>query len=226
MRIGIIGAMDNEVSLLRENINEEHVNILGFDFYIGNINNNEVILAKSGVGKVNAAILTTLMVREFEVDFILNTGIAGGYKIPCETIVLTDVISYNDVDASGFGYKLGQMPGMPYEFFPSPEYRLMIKKVLSDLKLNFVEAKIYSGDKFVTSTDSILGFDSTKPSAFEMEGAAIAHTCIKLGVDFVILRFISDDVTSPNQESDYMTFEQKMSNLSADVCLKVLKELS
>ena len=153
MRIGIIGAMDNEVSFLRENINEEHVNILGFDFYIGKINDNEVILSKSGVGKVNAAILTTLMVKEFEVDFILNTGIAGGYKIPCETIVLADIISYDDVDASGFGYKPGQIPGMPYEFLPSPEYRLMIKKVLNNLGLGFVECKIYSGDQFVTTTD-------------------------------------------------------------------------
>ncbi len=226
MRIGIIGAMDNEVSFLRENINEEHVNILGFDFYIGKINDNEVILSKSGVGKVNAAILTTLMVKEFEVDFILNTGIAGGYKIPCETIVLADIISYDDVDASGFGYKPGQIPGMPYEFLPSPEYRLMIKKVLNNLGLGFVECKIYSGDQFVTTTDKILSFDPTKPCAFEMEGAAIAHTCIKLGVDFVVLRFISDDVLSPNQENDYMTFEQKMSNLSADICLKVLNQLS
>ena len=226
MRIGIIGAMDNEVSVLREHINEEKVNVLGFDFYIGEINGNEVILSKSGVGKVNAAILTTLMVREFEVDFILNTGIAGGYKIACETIVLADVISYNDADASGFGYKPGQIPGMPYEFLPSPEYRLMIKKVLNNLGLEFSECKIYSGDQFVTSTEKILSFDPTKSCAFEMEGAAIAHTCIKLGVDFVILRFISDDVLSPNQENDYMTFEQKMSNLSADICLKVLNQLS
>ena len=113
MRIGIIGAMDVEVSSLREKINEEHVNILGNDFYIGNINDNEIVLCKCGVGKVNAAIITTLLIKEFEVDFILNTGIAGGYKLPTETIVLANAVSYDDVDATGFGYMLCQVPGMP-----------------------------------------------------------------------------------------------------------------
>ena len=226
MRIGIIGAMDVEVSSLREKINEEHVNILGNDFYIGNINDNEIVLCKCGVGKVNAAIITTLLIKEFEVDFILNTGIAGGYKLPTETIVLANAVSYDDVDATGFGYMLCQVPGMPYEFIPSIDYRLMIKKALNSLKLDFVEAKIYSGDIFVTDYKQVLALDESKPAALEMEGAAIAQTCVRLGVDFAILRFISDDILSPNQENDYNAFEDKAADLSANICLKVLSQLS
>ncbi len=224
MRIGIIGAMDDEISILRENINDEHINILGVDFYYGKINDNDIILCKSGVGKVNASIATTLMVKEFEVDFIINTGIAGGYKIPKETIVLANSVSYNDVDVSSFGYHIGQIPGMPYEFIPSLDYSLIIKRILNSLKLDFVEAKIYSGDRFVSNPNQVLGLEESKKSAIEMEGAGIAHSCVKLGVDFVILRFISDDILNPNQD-DYNAFEKKMADLSANICLRILNEL-
>lgn len=226
MRIGIIGAMEVEISILRENIGDETINVNGIDYFVGHLGKNEIIICKCGMGKVNASISATIMIKEFDVDVVINTGIAGGYMLPCETVVLAKSLRYHDVEATIFGYRPGQVPGMPYEYLPSADYSLLLKKALNNLGVKYVEENVYTGDQFITDVNKIISFDKDKPAAFEMEGAAVAQSCMRLGVDFVTLRFISDDVLHPNQEMEYLKFEEKMANLSANICLNVLKEFN
>ena len=115
MRIGIIAAMKDEMKLILdriENLKEE--TYLNINYYYGAINNNEVVLCQCGVGKVNAAMATTVLINNFEVELVINTGIAGGIGGACfKDVVIASGLSYHDFDISLFGYEYGTVPGFP-----------------------------------------------------------------------------------------------------------------
>ncbi|MEG2733460.1 MAG: 5'-methylthioadenosine/S-adenosylhomocysteine nucleosidase, partial [Clostridium sp.] len=107
--LGIIGAMDEEVAKIKEVMSDVTVQtVAGMDFFEGKIDSKEVVVVRSGIGKVNAAICSQILVDRFPIQAIINTGIAGSLKneINIGDIVLsTDAVQY-DMDASGFGYKV------------------------------------------------------------------------------------------------------------------------
>ena len=227
MKVGIVAAMKPEMEEILNEMDElESVKIFGSEFHRGYIGNVEVILTECGMGKVNAAIATTIMIREFECSFIINTGIAGGTKpLKHRDIVIAESLTYHDVDATIFGYKYGQVPGMPAEYPVAVENIVMVKSVLNKLGIEYKTAKIYSGDQFISSMDAFKNLDNTVGIATEMEGTGVAQTCVRAGVDFVVLRYISDVVGEENQEEEYFQFENDMAHESATICIKLLQNL-
>ena len=226
VKIGIIAAMQHEMDLLRENIDHiQDVKIAGFVFYIGKINEHDVILCQSGVGKVNAGIASSLMISHFECNLIINTGICGGLGLRKRDVVIAKEVKYHDVDCSAFGYEYGQIPGMPKSFVPSIESTLMIKSILSRLEINYQNVTVYSGDQFVLSLDQVKKANPGDVFACEMEGAGVAQSCTKAGVEFVILRYVSDCIGETDQQDDYNKFEAEMSERSANICLQIINNL-
>lgn len=227
MRIGIIAAMKDEMRLILdrlENLREE--SIMNVGFHIGDINDNEIILCESGIGKVNAAIAATLLISNFEVELIVNTGIAGGlggagYK----DVVIASGLSYHDFDLRLFGYDYGQLPGMPKVLPVNPEALMNVKSVLNKLKIAYKEGIVLSGDQFVSSLSKLENVTVGNVMAVEMEGAAIAHVATKAGVDFIVLRYISDIVGAKSQNDDYLKFEHEMATRSAQICIKLMENL-
>ena len=226
MKIGIIAAMEVEFNNLLNNLMhvEDH-HILGINFYDGILEGKEVTVSLSGIGKVNAALACGILINDFKCDFIINTGIAGGTK-PLNTrdVIIGNSICYHDFDLRVFGYKFGQVPQMPSEFRPDDSVILLVKKSLKNIGIDYKTAKIYSGDKFVTSTKE-LEPNNYEGCCFEMEGAAIAQVCVKAGVDFIVLRYVSDIIGEKSQIENYFEFETEMAERSSSITLKLLKEL-
>ena len=226
-KIGIIAAMAPEMDTLLSGMeNVESVKLLGIKFYIGNIKNKNVVLSLSGVGKVNAAMAATILINHFNCDLIINSGIAGGTSpLKKRDSVIATKLMYHDVDVTGFGYSYGQIPGMPKEFIVSPTLIILLKKVFNKLGLPYKDRPVVSGDKFVTNKDLLANVIYDGDYAVEMEGASIAQVCTKAGVDFIVLRYISDIIGEENQQEDYNTFEMEMSNRSAEVTLSFLENI-
>ena len=211
--IGIIGAMAHEVELLKDSMSIDDIEThCGIEFYIGYIGDKNVVLTGCGVGKVNAAIAATVLINEFKCNLVINTGIAGGVKglNTCDVCIGTKLY-YSDVDVTVFGYSKGQIPGLPKYFSINYDVLISVKKVLNQLEIPYNETTIYTADKFASDIEILDGFDLTDNHiACEMEGTAIAHVCVKSGVDFLVLRYISDIVGEESQINDYNSFENEM----------------
>lgn len=224
--IGIIAAMESECSLLKEALccGEEEC-ICGLSFFEGHDGSQRIILVQSGVGKVNAAMTAALLIDHFECDFIINTGIAGGLsQVQTEDVLLATRLAYSDVDTSCFGYEIGQVPGMPLYYCPAIEDVVHFKKILRHLNIEFKEATIFSADRFVTKKSDLLRYsNSDEVAACEMEGAAIAQVCVRSGISFMVLRYVSDLVEHPSQIDNYQAFEEEMAKRSSKICLEIIK---
>ena len=225
MRIGIIYAMEQEGLLLLQKLEKHQIEIKdNLEFHVGNINKNEIIIVKSGIGKVNAAIHVSYLNFLYHPDLIINTGIAGGSKnLVTKDVIIADKIYYNDVDAMIFGYQFGTVPGMPDFYETDKNYREQIKNILNNNHIPFKEEKIFSGDTFILSEEQIRNREGD--FACDMEGASIAQTCFRLNVPFVLIRFVSDILDSPNHVEDYHQFETEMSQLSSKITSLVLEKI-
>lgn len=225
-KIGIIAAMKPEFEILYQELkNVDEIKLAGTVFYEGNIGNVDVILCECGVGKVNSAIAATVMITEFECNLLINTGIAGGVGLKTKDVVIASSLMYHDFDTTIFGYSYGQVPGMPKEYVPSIDSIVMIKAILKKLNIEYVSCPVYSGDQFVSSIEQLSKIELKTPCACEMEGASIAQVAVKAGVDFIVLRYISDCVGEENQVNDYLSFEREMAERSAKICLQIMNNL-
>ena len=222
--IALIGAMDVEINALVQKLeNKEEINVLAYKFYKGILNNKEVVILKSGIGKVASAVGCALMIDHFKPSVVINTGIAGGLNgLKQYDILLASELSYSDVDATNFGYKLGQVPQMPEVYKADEIYLNKIKDFFNKNNISYKSGNVLSSDSFIVSESQLL----IKRDGFvgcEMEGASIAQTCYINKTPFVSIRFISDVVGGSNQAESYMEFETKAANLSQDICYKVLE---
>lgn len=226
-KIGIIAAMRIEMDLILEAMDDfETTKFLGYNFSEGTINGIDVVLVESGMGKVNAAMATTLLISEFSCDFIINTGIAGGLPgVKKRDVVIASGLMWHDVDATIFGYEYGQVPQMPKIFSVNPECIMYVRSTLNKLNIEAKTGLIISGDKFVSSLDTIKECKDLGALACEMEGAAVAQVATKVGVDFVILRYISDVVGEPAQNDNYFKFEEEMARRSAEITISFINGL-
>ncbi len=228
--IGIIGAMDSEVDTLFSRMSsKEKINYNNLTFYKGKLYDKDVVIVKCGIGKVNAALCTQLLILNFKVSKIINTGIAGatgeGLKI-YDFVVSTEAV-YHDFDVQFFGYKAGQVPGMPEAFSADPE---LVKTALSAFnktdfskQLKIVSGRIASGDQFISGGEKKSFIVSTfHPQCVEMEGCAIAHTCYANNIPFVIIRCMSDTADESVKET---YSEETASKLSSTFLLEVIKEI-
>jgi len=198
MKIGIIGAMDEEVSILKSAMKQvSTTNIAGCEFYEGTLNGKNVVLTKSGIGKVAAAVATTLLLEKFAPDTIINTGSAGGFDTDLNVgdIVISTEVRFHDVDLTAFGYEIGQMAQLPPAFEATPsliEVAQDAAQTLPDLKI--VQGLICTGDIFMAdpAKTEIARHHFPEMKACEMEAAAIAQVCHQFSVPFVIIRSLSD----------------------------------
>jgi len=153
MKIGIIGAMDEEVIILKAKLKNIKTTIIaGCEFYQGELNGKEVILTKSGIGKVAASVATTLLLERFSPDTIINTGSAGGYdnNLNVGDLVISTEVRFHDVDLTAFGYEIGQMAQLPPAFVADTKLVNIAQdaaKTLTDLKT--IKGLICTGDIFM-----------------------------------------------------------------------------
>lgn len=222
MKIGIIGAMQSEVASLKAALDDpvaEH--IAGMDFTSGFLGAVPVVVVRCGVGKVNAALCVQVLVDRFEVTHVINTGVGGSLD---STIDIGDVVvsvdaMYHDVDATNFGYKPGQVPGMAVTFSADETLRRLALEAVAKAApdIHAFEGRIVSGDEFVRDHDVkarlAVEFDGR---CCEMEGAAIAHACWLNGIPFVIVRAISDKADGSKSEL-YPVFEEEAARNCANI---------
>lgn len=233
-RIGIIGAMPEEVALLKEKLeNPEIIKQKGATFYKGTIYKKEIILLQSGIGKVNAAIGTTLLCQIFSPEIIINTGTAGGIdaSLSVGDIILSDQLIYGDVDATAFGYTFGQVPQMP-AYYSGNEKLARLAQAIYNTALSKVDRRAYHGlivttDSFISSSEQKQAIKEKFPDvkAVEMEGAAIAQTASHFEIPFVIIRAISDTADGKASIS-FDKFVTLASKRSATCVLQLLAELA
>ncbi|WP_049218626.1 5'-methylthioadenosine/S-adenosylhomocysteine nucleosidase [Proteus mirabilis] len=230
MRVGVIGAMEQEVKLLREQIeNCEIVSRGGCEIYTGKINGVDVALLKSGIGKVAAAIGTTLLLEHFRPDVVINTGSAGGLdaKLNVGDIVVSTEVRYHDADVTAFGYEPGQMAQCPPAFIADPKLVNIAQECIGSLKLNAVRGLICSGDAFINGAEPLARIRRTFPEvvAVEMESTAIGHVCHQFDTPFVVVRAISDvaDKESNLSFDEFLSVAAQQSSLMVTTMLDKLK---
>lgn len=222
--IGIIGAMDEEISVISSEIKNLTVNdINNIKFYKGTIYDKDIVLVKSGIGMVNASITTTLLFKEFGVDKILFSGVAGSLNrnVNVGDVVIGDSLLEYLFDATEFGYDIGTIPRMDTSIFRSDILLNKIKNILKNDNIYY--GKILSGDKFVSnlSEKEKLG-EKFNALAVDMESASVAHCAHVLGIEFAIIRSISDSLNS-SSVMEYTEFVNLAANNSKNVILKILK---
>ncbi|MEX2947439.1 5'-methylthioadenosine/S-adenosylhomocysteine nucleosidase [Staphylococcus warneri] len=207
--IGIIGAMEEEVTILKDKlVNLSEITVAHVKFYTGQLNHKEVVITQSGIGKVNAAISTTLLIEKFNPKYIINTGSAGALDESLEIgdVLISNDVTYHDADATAFGYALGQIPQMPEKYEANEQLLSETVEVVQQQHLNAKTGLIVSGDSFIGSAEQrkLIKSRFTDAMAVEMEATAIAQVCYQFKVPFIITRAVSD---LANGEAD-MTFEE------------------
>lgn len=230
--LGIIGAMEVEVASLKQAMNvKEEVSRASLDFIAGELLGCNVVVVRSGVGKVNAAICAQMLVDLFGVDAIINTGIAGSLNatINIGDIVLSTDALEHDMDAVAFGYPVGVIPQMDTSVFVADaSLRAAALSACQAVNpdISVFEGRIVTGDQFIADKQKkdwlVANFSGM---CTEMEGAAIAHTAHNNRIPFLIIRAISDKADDSASE-DYPTFEAKAIRHSVNLVTELCKRLA
>ncbi|WP_129596375.1 5'-methylthioadenosine/adenosylhomocysteine nucleosidase [Anaerophilus nitritogenes] len=228
--IGIIGAMDEEIEILKDKMElKEENTFAGMRFYKGNLENKEIVLVRSGIGKVNAAVCAQVLISNFSVDAIMNTGVAGAIfdELEVGDIVVSEDVIEHDFDATVFGgYKLGQIPRME-EYIFKADKKLIQAAVEAQTNENYKvkSGRILSGDLFVGSKEKKdFLWKEFRGYCAEMEGAAIGHTCYLSNVPFLIIRAMSDKADG-TADVNFNEFVHQAARNSVDIVLHVLKTI-
>lgn len=199
IKTGIIGAMDEEVNSLKEALqNAKTTNISGMEFFEGTLDGESVVVVKCGVGKVNAGICTELLINVFDVDRIINTGVAGSLDAAIDIgdiVVSTDAVQH-DFDLTPLGYAPGELDGIGSPSLPADEaMRESAVKAVAECApdVHVFEGRVCTGDQFISSDEQKDAIISQFGGlCCEMEGGAIAQVCCQNNIPFVIIRAISD----------------------------------
>ena len=213
-KIGIIGAMELEVEELKSKMAVSNVvKKANMDFYEGTLNGADVVIVRSGIGKVNAALCVQILADVFQVTHVINTGVAGSLNASLDIgdILISKDAIHHDVDVRIFGYPLGEVPQLGTREFHADETMVSLAKASCEKvnpSLHAVVGRVVSGDQFISSKEVkehlIAEFQG---DCAEMEGASIAHGAFLNHIPFVIIRAISDKADD-SAEMDYPTFEK------------------
>lgn len=250
-KIGIIGAMESEIELLKTYFEGKIYKRAGLSVYDGTIFNKPVVFARAGIGKVNAAICTQVLISNFGAELIINCGIAGAIskELSVLDIVISEKAFQHDVDATYFGYKLGQIPDISGIFWKADTTLIKRTKAafkkLADGNFDFDNKSIFknkdtlhkdfsackmltgaiaTGDVFVTADSHRSRIKSICPATacVEMEGAAIAQVASANAVPFLILRSISDSADETVEQLSYEEFAARAENMAASIILQLV----
>lgn len=222
--IGVIGAMPEEVVLLRNRLsNVKAEKVAGLEVYTGTLENKTVVLCQSGMGKVAAAAATQVLITKFGIDAIINSGIAGNFstQIGVGDVVLSKEVTYHDAQID--------MIKQAYPFMESyngnPVMLAAAEKACKETDTAFITGKIATGDLFICEKDQKAAIKNfCNPDCVEMEGAAIAHVASKNDIPFVIIRAMSDNADEAALE-DLVVKKFDMSQYcdkAAEICFKTI----
>lgn len=230
MKIGIIAAMEEELKLLVENLdNKTEHDVLGNTYYEGKLGNHQVVLVQSGIGKVMSAMSVAILSDHFGVDVVINTGSAGavapGLKIG--DVVVADKLVYHDVDVTAFGYDYGQMAAQPLYFESDQNFVKTFEQVLTEANIDSKIGLIATGDSFIAGQDKIDAIKSRFPEvqAVEMEGAAIAQAAHNLHKPFIVVRAMSD-TAAHDANITFDEFILEAGKQSAKILMTFLEKLA
>ncbi len=230
MKIAVIGAMEEEVELLRNTLeNTSTKTIANSEYTEGTYEGKEVILLKSGIGKVNAAMSTTILLDEYKPDVVINTGSAGGYDENLEVgaIVISDEVRHHDVDVTIFGYEVGQVPQLPAAFKSDEKLMKLAEEAVTEIgEHQFAVGLITTGDSFMNDpvrVEKVRGYFPTM-KAVEMEAAAVAQVCYQFGTPFVVIRALSD-IAGKESNISFDEFLPVAAKHSTQIVLKVISKL-
>lgn len=222
MKVLLIVAMISELQGFLDVLDAEVELVNGIKVFKAKVNNVDLYIAKSEVGKVNSAVLTTALCLKLKPRYVINAGIAGGLN---PSINLLDVISstkiaYHDFDLTAFGYKKGEMDDHT-QFFKGSN------KLLSLCDEDVKKGLIVSGDQFISGVDKMNAIkkDFPKALACEMEGCSIAHAATILSRKFLVIRCISDNVFLQNHTQVYADYKVPAIEKVVKYTLSLLEKL-
>ncbi len=226
-KIGIIGAMDTEVEQLKRDMNHSRdIQRAQMYFCEGTLAGKPVVVVKSGIGKVNAAVCTQILADEFSVDCVMNTGVAGSLDpaINIGDLVISKDVLHHDMDATKLGYPPGQIPDMaPFSFEADSDLAALAGALCREVnpEIGVFYGRIVSGDQFIAGREEkeqiVRQFGGC---CAEMEGASVAQVSYLNGIPFLILRAISDKADD-SASLDYPTFERE----AAKHCVRLVERL-
>ncbi len=219
--IGIIGAMDIEVDILKNEMETvEKETVSGVEFFVGTLCGHSAVVAKCGIGKVFSALCTEAMIIKYKPDFIINTGVAGSLskKLGTMDVAVARAVVQHDFDTSPIGDLKGQVSGLDSVEIPADApLGLAIEGIIKGMGINCEYGVIASGDQFICSAEKkdelVSDFSAI---ACEMEGGSIGHVCHVNKVPFTVIRSISDSADG-SSEMDYSVFAEKAARQSANI---------
>lgn len=220
--VGIVSALDSEINRFKDEVeNIKTVEIGKHIFYTGNIGSKKIVFTETGVGKVNAAINTQLLIDRFSPDILINTGIAGGLD---SRLKHTDLVVANELNYHDFETRLLESYSPNVSSFKVEEkYLKVAEDILKDKK--YFEGLIVTGDQFITDSKVKEDIKSRfNALCVEMEGAAIAHAAYLSGIPFIVIRCISD-FADDDGDNDYDNFEIIAANKASEFTIKFIKEI-
>ncbi len=229
MKIAVIGAMEQEVEELRLAIeNPQTVVIANSEYTEGTYAGHDVVLLKSGIGKVNAAMSTSILLHHFKPDAVINTGSAGGYDAELEVgaVVISDEVRHHDVDVTAFGYEMGQVPQLPAAFTSDGKLRQLAEDAVKEIgEHQFAIGLIATGDSFMSDPVRVENVRSHFPQmkAVEMEAAAVAQVCHQFEVPFVVIRALSD-IAGKESSMSFEEFLPTAAKHSTQIVLHVISK--
>jgi adenosylhomocysteine nucleosidase len=228
--IGIIGAMDEEIELYKQGVQDRsEIHKAGITFYTGKFQGKEIVLCKSGVGKVNASVCTQILIDLFQVAQVIFTGVAGALNpaLSIGDIVVSSDCQQHDMDVTALGFKRGEIPFSAQSIFQADEGLI---KLAVDASNGVVEGKtmvgrILSGDQFIADRNLVKTFHSELGGdCTEMEGAAVAQVCAMNEIPFVIVRSMSDQADG-SAHVNFAQFTQLASKRSFEIVQRMLAAL-
>jgi adenosylhomocysteine nucleosidase len=220
---GILGALDAEIALIREQMTiEKQENRFGTTFYHGVVNEKNIVLACCGVGKVNAAVCAAYVLGTCGADCIINIGIAGAMQsgLHMLDVVISDEAGFHDQDAVMLNYYPNRA------FFPADkELAALCDRACSNiprLEGKYLHGRIVSGDQFVSETAVKASINERySPACVEMEGAAVAHAAFMYEKPYLVIRTMSDAADDDADET-YDNFIEEAARTSAEIILTML----
>lgn len=225
--IGIIAAMQSEVDALMELMEQpKKIQNDGILFWEGQLSEHEVVLMLSGVGKGNAAMATTLLMKNYPITTVLNIGTAGGLCTNQEVLdlVISDKIVQHDYDTS----ILDGEEGIGLWYQADQELVSLCKTIFTNLNECCHIGLVASGDQFIAEEEQLRILEQKFPKAMcaEMEAGAIAQVCTFFHVPFVVIRSLSDIAHKEKSHLDFCEYVHMASKRSAMLCKEVVKQLS
>lgn len=222
--------MEQEVELLRDALqNTQTETIANSEYTTGTYEGKEVVLLKSGIGKVNAAMSTTILLEKFNPKVVINTGSAGGFDAALKVgdIVISDEVRHHDVDVTAFGYEIGQMAGMPAAYKSDEQLMEVAKQAVKEVgEHNYSVGLICSGDVFMSNPARVEAVRKDFPSmkAVEMEAAAVAQVCHQFETPFVVIRALSD-IAGQESSMSFDEFLPVAAKHSTEIVLNAITKL-